>query len=320
MAPVTPDPAAIKAFPTAKAFERWLRAHHASAPELWLRIYKKGSGLGTVTAAEALDIALCWGSIDGLRKSLDEVSFLQRYTPRRPKSMWSQVNRDHVARLTAAGRMTPNGQRQVDAARADGRWDAAYAPIRSATIDTLPEDSACGHRRQPSCERHVASPRPARPVRARLPDERDEDARGTGTQDCGAGRAARTRVVRAAGPPSPPRRHRPTRGVAAATRGRRRRPTRGVAAATRGRRRRPTRGVAAGLVRRLRGRARDKSRAYHAARLRRRTRPRQDGTGAPAAGRHSFMMAATSMSGARRQMWPCPSSTRTTAPGTRAAM
>ena len=83
-----------------------------------------------MTCAQALDVALCWGWIDGIRKGFDERSFLQRYTPRRPRSMWSQINRDHIARLTAAGRMTPHGQRQVDAAKADGRWAAAYAPIR----------------------------------------------------------------------------------------------------------------------------------------------------------------------------------------------
>jgi uncharacterized protein YdeI (YjbR/CyaY-like superfamily) len=93
-----------------------------------------------VRTAQALDVALCWGWIDGIRKGLDERSFLQRYTPRRPKSIWSQINRDHVARLAAAGRMTPHGQRQVDAAKADGRWDAAYAPIRSASEATIPAD------------------------------------------------------------------------------------------------------------------------------------------------------------------------------------
>jgi len=93
-----------------------------------------------VTTAAALDVALCWGWIDGIRKSLDEQSFLQRYTPRRPRSLWSQVNRDHVARLTAAGEMTPHGQRQVDMAIADGRWAAAYAPIRSASAASIPED------------------------------------------------------------------------------------------------------------------------------------------------------------------------------------
>ena len=140
MAPVIPDPRKIKSFRTEAAFEAWMKANHAREDELWLKIHKKGSGLPTVTAAEALDVALCWGWIDGIRKSFDERSFLQRYTPRRARSIWSQVNRDHVARLTAAGRMTPHGQRQVDAARADGRWDAAYAPIRSASASSVPDD------------------------------------------------------------------------------------------------------------------------------------------------------------------------------------
>ncbi|HET9467552.1 MAG TPA: YdeI/OmpD-associated family protein [Vicinamibacterales bacterium] len=117
-----------------------MRRHHAREPELWMKIYKKGSGVSGITLAEALDVVLCWGWIDGIRKPLDDKAFLQRYTPRRPKSIWSQINRDHVARLTAAGRMTPYGQHQVDAAKADGRWDAAYAPVRSATKDTIPGD------------------------------------------------------------------------------------------------------------------------------------------------------------------------------------
>lgn len=140
MAPVVPDPKKIKSFRTAAAFEAWLTRNHARETELWLKIHKKDSGLPSVTAAQALDVVLCWGWIDGIRKSFDEQSFLQRYTPRRARSIWSQVNRDHVARLTDAGRMTPHGQRQIDAAKADGRWDAAYAPMRSATKETVPDD------------------------------------------------------------------------------------------------------------------------------------------------------------------------------------
>lgn len=140
MAPVIPDPAAIRSFRTDAAFAGWMKANHARRTEIWLKIHKKGSGLPSVTPAQALDVALCWGWIDGIRKSFDDQSFLQRYTPRRPRSLWSQINRDHVARLTAAGRMTPHGQRQVDAARADGRWDAAYAPIRRASVATTPDD------------------------------------------------------------------------------------------------------------------------------------------------------------------------------------
>jgi uncharacterized protein YdeI (YjbR/CyaY-like superfamily) len=105
-----------------------------------VRIYKKGSGKPTVTNTQALDVALCWGWIDGIRKALDDESFLQRYTPRRAKSIWSQINQGHVARLTAAGRMQPAGHQQVDAAKADGRWAAAYAPISAATKATIPRD------------------------------------------------------------------------------------------------------------------------------------------------------------------------------------
>ena len=129
-----------KAFRTEAAFEAWMKANHARETEIWLKIHKKDSGLPTVTPAQALDVALCWGWIDAIRKSFDDRSFLQRYTPRRPRSIWSQINRGHVARLTAAGRMTPHGQRQVDAAKADGRWDAAYAPQRHVTVATIPAE------------------------------------------------------------------------------------------------------------------------------------------------------------------------------------
>src|ERR687897_1251006 len=105
MAPIVPNPRKIRAFRSEAAFEAWLRAHHARETEIWVRIYKKASGKPTVTNAEALDVALCWGWIDGIRKSFDENSFLQRYTPRKAKSIWSQINRDNVARLTALGRM-----------------------------------------------------------------------------------------------------------------------------------------------------------------------------------------------------------------------
>jgi len=119
------------------AWEDWLAEHHESAPEAWLRIAKKGSGLALLSISEALDGALCFGWIDGQRKGLDDVSFLQRYCPRRARSSWSQVNVDKVAALTAAGRMRPAGVAQVEAARADGRWDAAYERQSTAT---LPDD------------------------------------------------------------------------------------------------------------------------------------------------------------------------------------
>ena len=137
---MTPDAKYMRSFATPKALETWMHGNHAKAPELWLKVHKKDSGLKSVNCAEALDIMLCWGWIDGLRKGFDEKSFLQRYTPRKAKSIWSQINREHIARLTKAGRMTPHGQKQVDAAKADGRWDNAYAPIRSASHDTIPAD------------------------------------------------------------------------------------------------------------------------------------------------------------------------------------
>jgi uncharacterized protein YdeI (YjbR/CyaY-like superfamily) len=146
---MTPDPKSVRSFADAKALETWLRKHHATAPELWLKVHKKDSGLKSVTCAEALDVMLCWGWIDGLRKGFDERSFLQRYTRRREKSIWSQVNREHVARLIKAGRMKPQGQMQIDAAKADGRWQAAYAPIRSASADSIPADLRAAIRANP---------------------------------------------------------------------------------------------------------------------------------------------------------------------------
>jgi uncharacterized protein YdeI (YjbR/CyaY-like superfamily) len=134
MAPVVPDPKKIRSFKSQSAFETWLKRNHQKETEIWLRIYKKGCGKPTITPAEALDTVLCWGWIDGIRKSFDADSFLQRYTPRRPKSNWSQINREHVARLTAAGRMQPSGQAQVDAAKGDGRWDSTNRVVRDRRI------------------------------------------------------------------------------------------------------------------------------------------------------------------------------------------
>jgi uncharacterized protein YdeI (YjbR/CyaY-like superfamily) len=135
-----PDETSIRSFESAAALEAWMAKNHDSAKELWLKVHKKGSGLPSVTVAEALDIMLCWGWIDGIRKGFDDRSFLQRYTPRGRRSIWSQVNQGHVARLVAAGRMTEHGQRQIDAAKADGRWAKAYAPMRAASHDSIPED------------------------------------------------------------------------------------------------------------------------------------------------------------------------------------
>ena len=150
---MVPDPRRIKVFESEAAFAKWLAVHHDREPEIWIKMHKKSSGLASVTPAQALDVALCWGWIDGIRKGLDQRSFLQRYSPRTRKSIWSQINRENVARLVAAGRMTPHGQRQVDAAKADGRWDAAYAPMRDATAATVPDDLRAAIEANPRAKR-----------------------------------------------------------------------------------------------------------------------------------------------------------------------
>ena len=121
-------------FADAAAWESWLAEHHADAPEAWLRIAKRGSGVATLAIGDALDVALCWGWIDGQRRGHDAGSFAQRYCLRWPRSSWSQVNVVKVEALTAAGRMRPPGLAQVAAAQADGRWMAAYASQRTAEV------------------------------------------------------------------------------------------------------------------------------------------------------------------------------------------
>jgi uncharacterized protein YdeI (YjbR/CyaY-like superfamily) len=119
------------------AWESWLESSHAESPGVWLKIAKKGSGHETVNHAQALEVAICFGWIDGQRRPHDASFFLQRFTPRRPRSKWSQVNRQKAIDLKAAGRMREAGQAQVRSAQADGRWDAAYEPQSAATV---PED------------------------------------------------------------------------------------------------------------------------------------------------------------------------------------
>ncbi|MFJ9369556.1 YdeI family protein [Nocardia sp. NPDC101769] len=113
-------------FPDATAFDAWLEANHARPEGVWIRMAKKGSGIATLTEDEAVDVGLCWGWISGQRKAFDADYYLQKYVPRRPRSHWSQVNVDKVAQLTAAGRMRAPGLAEVETARADGRWAAAY--------------------------------------------------------------------------------------------------------------------------------------------------------------------------------------------------
>jgi uncharacterized protein YdeI (YjbR/CyaY-like superfamily) len=120
--------------PDAVHWERWLEEHHAEAADAWVKIAKKGSGVTTVHYPEVLDTAICFGWIDAVRRPLDDTYFLQRFTRRGPHSKWSQVNREKALALTAAGRMRPAGHAQIHAARADGRWDAAYEPQSRASV------------------------------------------------------------------------------------------------------------------------------------------------------------------------------------------
>ena len=136
MDPGPDDP--VLPFATSDAFDRWLAKHHRTATVVWIKYAKKGSGEPSITATEAVDVALCHGWIDGQSKSLDERYYLGRFTPRRPTSLWSKINRDRVARLLAAGRMRPAGLAEVDRAKADGRWDAAYdSPSTAVPPDDL---------------------------------------------------------------------------------------------------------------------------------------------------------------------------------------
>lgn len=115
------------AFPTPADWSRWLAANHATASEIWLLYHRKGSGTPSVDWNEAVEEALAWGWIDGIRKTVDETRWMQRFTPRRPRGTWSQKNRATAERLIAEGRMQPAGLAHVTAAQADGRWEAAYA-------------------------------------------------------------------------------------------------------------------------------------------------------------------------------------------------
>jgi uncharacterized protein YdeI (YjbR/CyaY-like superfamily) len=121
-------------FATTKELARWLAKHHRTVPVLWIKYAKKSSGEASITWTEAVDVALCFGWIDGQAKSLDDRYHLQRFTPRGPKSKWSKINRERIARLIEEGRMRPAGLAEVERAKADGRWDAAYDSPKTATV------------------------------------------------------------------------------------------------------------------------------------------------------------------------------------------
>lgn len=144
----------IIAFVTAAAFRRWLARHHAAHPGIWMKIARKGGGLRSVSYAEAADVALCFGWIDGQRKAFDETAFLQKFTPRGKRSLWSRVNVAHVERLEAAGLMEPAGRAAVEAAKADGRWEAAYHGSRTAE---MPADFSTALAQEPKAEAFFAT-------------------------------------------------------------------------------------------------------------------------------------------------------------------
>ena len=146
----TPSDLPVLAFPDQAALEEWLEAEHATAPGLYVRLAKKGSGVPSVTYAELVESVLCFGWIDGKSLRSDDRSYLQRITPRRPRSVWSQKNVAAVEALTAAGRMRPAGLAAVEAARADGRWERAYAGPATATV---PDDLAAALAAEPAAQR-----------------------------------------------------------------------------------------------------------------------------------------------------------------------
>jgi uncharacterized protein YdeI (YjbR/CyaY-like superfamily) len=124
----------VLSFPSRADWERWLDAEHAASDGLWLKIAKKDTGVETVSHAEALEAAICFGWIDGQRRALDDTYFLQRFTPRRARSKWSRINREKASELIERGAMRPAGLREVERAQADGRWDAAYEPQSTAAV------------------------------------------------------------------------------------------------------------------------------------------------------------------------------------------
>lgn len=130
------DPASTTPFSTPEALGQWLSENHASETELWIKLFKVKSGIQSVTWDEVVVEALCWGWIDGIKRSIDEQAYLQRITPRKARSVWSKRNREHAERLIKEGRMTEAGRLQVEAAKADGRWDNAY----TASEMEVPED------------------------------------------------------------------------------------------------------------------------------------------------------------------------------------
>lgn len=154
MASVTVNPEKVHEFADEQSFYTWLARHHDKEDELWIKLHKLSSGLASITPKQAIDVVLCWGWIDGLRKGLDDQSYLQRYTRRRAKSIWSQINVGNVARLVKEGRMTAHGLKEVEAAQADGRWDRAYGSGKGMPI---PDDLQAAIDAEPQAQTMLGS-------------------------------------------------------------------------------------------------------------------------------------------------------------------
>ena len=127
-------PGAIRGFKTRKDFAAWLEKNHKTSPAVWVRIAKKNSGVSSITYAEGVEVALCYGWIDAQKLPEDETAWLQRFMPRRPRSIWSKVNREKVLALIASGEMKPAGLEEMERARKDGRWEAAYDSPSAAAV------------------------------------------------------------------------------------------------------------------------------------------------------------------------------------------
>jgi uncharacterized protein YdeI (YjbR/CyaY-like superfamily) len=149
MASVKVDPGKIREFKDAGSFYKWLSGRHNKEDEIWIKIHKVDSGLKSITPKEAIDVVLCWGWIDAIRKGFDNKSYLQRYTPRGKKSTWSQINVANVARLIEESRMTEHGLKEVEAAKSDGRWDRAY----NSKDTKIPDDLQAAIDAEPEAKR-----------------------------------------------------------------------------------------------------------------------------------------------------------------------
>src|SRR5665213_412377 len=154
MVSVKINPDNIRTFKDSESFHKWLGQRHDKEVEIWIKIHKVDSGMKSITPKQAIDVVLCWGWIDGLRKGLDDKSYLQRYTRRRSKSVWSKINVGNVTRLIQEGRMTEHGLEEVEAAKADGRWDRAYGSGKEMKI---PDDPRAAIDAEPKARKMLTS-------------------------------------------------------------------------------------------------------------------------------------------------------------------